>query len=161
MLRTLSISAILLLLCAGSSPAEPLTLAEALSKRASVSETLKMARYDTEIAGDNVDIQRSGYLPRIDVQGGYTAQQAPQSISTPQGSVETQQADYGFISVYLSMKPSTTSAAPTPAPRRPRRPGTRLASTTGPRNRTFSSGRWFPISASSRNRNSSRPPMKK
>ena len=85
-----------------SAYAEPLTLADALAKRASVSETLKMARYDTEIAGDNVKISRSGYLPRIDFQGGYTAQQAPQSISIPQGSFETQQADYGFFSASLN-----------------------------------------------------------
>ena len=101
MMRTLYGSAMLLLLCVEASPAEPLTLTEALSKRASVSETLKMARYDTEIAGDNVMISRSGYLPRIDFQGGYTAQQAPQSITTPQGSFETQQADYGSLSLSL------------------------------------------------------------
>ncbi len=86
-----------------SAYAEPLTLADALSKRASLSHTLKMAEIDEQIAGDNVQISRSGYLPRIDFQGGYTAQQAPQSISIPQGqgSFETQQADFGFFNASL------------------------------------------------------------
>jgi outer membrane protein TolC len=68
-----------------SAYAEPLTLADALAKRASFSNTLKIARYDTEIAADNVTVSRSGYLPRIDFQGGYTAQQA----------------DYGFYNAAL------------------------------------------------------------
>ena len=60
MKRTIITSAALFLLTAGGIHAEPLTLAEALAKRSSVSETLKMARYDTEIAGENITISRSG-----------------------------------------------------------------------------------------------------
>jgi outer membrane protein TolC len=85
-----------------SAYAGPLTLADALAKRASLSHTLKMAELDEQIAGDNVQISRSGYLPRIDFQGGYTAQQAPQSVTTPFGSFETQQADYGFFNASLN-----------------------------------------------------------
>jgi len=82
--------------------AEPLTLAEALSKRGAESRTLKMAVLDEQSAGDSVLANRSGYLPRVDIQGGYTAQQAPQSISTPFGSFQTQDADYGFLSLGIT-----------------------------------------------------------
>jgi outer membrane protein TolC len=78
--------------------AETLTLADALSKRAVTSQTLKIAVFDEQIAVYNIQANRSGYLPRVDVQGGYTAQQAPQSISVPLGSFETQDADYGYLS---------------------------------------------------------------
>ena len=101
MFRTFLRSVLLLLLTTSTTYAEPLTLADALSKRAAGSATLKMARLDEQIAGDNVQSSRSGYLPKIDFQGGYTAQQSPQSISTPQGSFETQQPDYGFFSASL------------------------------------------------------------
>jgi outer membrane protein TolC len=49
-----------------------------------------------------VQASRSGYLPRVDIQGGYTAQKDPQSISTPFGSFETQEADYGFLSLGIT-----------------------------------------------------------
>jgi outer membrane protein len=82
--------------------AEPLTLADALARRAAVSATLKMARIDEQVAELNVTASRSGYLPRVDLNAGYTAQHAPQSFSTPMGSFETQQADYGFFSASLN-----------------------------------------------------------
>ena len=90
---------LLLLLCVTSAHAGPLTLAEALAKRAATSRTLKIAAFDEQIAVFNVQASRSGYLPRVDLQGGYTAQKDPQSISTPFGSFETQEADYGFLSL--------------------------------------------------------------
>ena len=82
--------------------AAPLTLADALSKRAAGSRTLKIAGIEEDIAVESIQSSRSGYLPRVDIQGGYTAQQAPQSISLPVGSFETQQADYGFLSASLN-----------------------------------------------------------
>lgn len=85
-----------------SAYAEPLTLAEALAKRAACSQTLKMAGLDEQIADLSVTAARSRYLPRVDIQGGYTAQQAPQSITTPFGPFETQDADYGFFSASLN-----------------------------------------------------------
>ena len=93
---------LLLLLSVSTAQAEQLTLTEALSKRSATSGTLKIATIDVQIAGDNVLANRSGYLPRVDLQGGYTAQQAPQSISTPFGHFETQEADYGFLSLGIT-----------------------------------------------------------
>ena len=96
MIKT-ALAGALLLLAAGDVFAEPLTLAEALSKRAATSESLKVARIDVRNAEENVTASRSGYLPRVDLQAGYSVQQAPQSISVPTGSFETQQADYAFV----------------------------------------------------------------
>jgi outer membrane protein len=83
-------------------PAAPLTLAEALARRAETSRVLKMAALDEQIAGDGITANRSTYLPRVDIQGGYTAQLDPQSIMTPSGSLETQNADYAFASLAIS-----------------------------------------------------------
>lgn len=101
-MRTLTTSAALFLLTAGAGQAEPLTLAEALAKRAAESRTLKIAAYDEQIAAENVRINRSGYLPRLDIQGGYTAQLEPQSVTTPFGSFETQETDFAFASMAIT-----------------------------------------------------------
>lgn len=85
-----------------SARAEPLTLAEALAKRGAASRTLKIAALDEQIAGDNVRLSRSGYLPRVDIQGGYTALLEPQSISTPFGAIENQEADFPFASLAIT-----------------------------------------------------------
>jgi outer membrane protein len=99
-MKSSSILVLLISLAAAlNAHAEPLTLPEALAKRAAGSRTLKIAAYDEQIAGFNVQANRSGYLPRVDIQGGYTAQQAPQSVTTPFGSFETQEADFGFLSL--------------------------------------------------------------
>lgn len=101
-MRTLITSTALLLLTAGVVHAEPLTLADALAKRAASSQTLKIAAYEEQIAAENVRINRSGYFPRVDVQGGYTAQQAPQSVTTQFGSLQTQEADFAFFSLGIN-----------------------------------------------------------
>src|SRR5689334_11981077 len=80
----------------------PLTLADALAKRAATSHSLKIAAYDEQIAGENVKLNRSGYLPRADVQGGYTAQLEPQSVTTPFASFQTQEADFAFFSLGIT-----------------------------------------------------------
>jgi TolC family type I secretion outer membrane protein len=102
MLRTIITGATLFLVTAGTIHAEPLTLKDALAKRGATSRILKISALDEQIAGDNVLASRSGYLPRVDAQGGYVAQQAPQSISVPMGSFETQDTDFGFFSLGIS-----------------------------------------------------------
>lgn len=101
MLQAFITGTALLLLIAAVVQAEPLTLTEALSKRASASQSLKMARIDEQVAEESILLNRSGYLPQVDFQGGYTAQQAPQSISLEARNVETQQPDFGFFNVSL------------------------------------------------------------
>jgi len=101
MSRTIMIGTALFLLASTPLHAQTLTLADALAKRAATSRTLKIAALDEQVAEEGVRLNRSGYLPKVDFQGGYTAQQAPQSIQVQQGSFETQQADYGFFSSSL------------------------------------------------------------
>jgi outer membrane protein TolC len=96
-----SILTVLLFLSAGTAPAAPLTLGACLEKAAAGNYALKVAAHDEQIAEENVNLSRSGYLPRIDFQGGYTAQQAPQSISLDVRTIETQDADFGFFSASL------------------------------------------------------------
>ncbi|HEX2769839.1 MAG TPA: TolC family protein, partial [Geobacteraceae bacterium] len=102
MIRTFIYFFMLLLFSAGALHAEPLTLAQALTKRGSTSRTLKIAAYDEQIADENIRLNRSGYMPRVDIQGGYTAQQAPQSVSTPFGAFETQDPDFSFASLAIT-----------------------------------------------------------
>lgn len=93
---------IFLFISAGSVHAELLTLASALSKTSATNRNLKLAAYDEKIADENIRLNRSGYLPRVDLQGGYTAQQAPQSVTSPFGSFSTQDPDFAFTSLGIT-----------------------------------------------------------
>lgn len=101
-MRTFFCCTILLLFSAGSLHAEPLTLAQALAKRGTTSQALKVAAYDVQIADENIRLNRSGYMPQVDVQGGYTAQQAAQSVTTPFGPFSTEDADFAFASLDIT-----------------------------------------------------------
>jgi outer membrane protein TolC len=92
----------LLLYSAGALYAEPLTLEQALAKRGATSQTLKIAAYDEQIAYENIRLNRSGYLPQVDIQGGYTAQQASQSVNTPIGPFAEEDADFAFVSLGIT-----------------------------------------------------------
>ena len=102
MLKSLPATLLFLIISCSVSQAGELTLSDALKKAAGVDKTLKLVRIDEQIAGDDVKANRSGYLPRVDVQSGYTAQQVAQSIATPFGPFQTQDADYGFFSLGIS-----------------------------------------------------------
>jgi outer membrane protein len=81
--------------------AETVSLNDCLDRAASANPDLKVAAYDAQIARENIGVARSGYLPRVNLEGGYTAQQAPQSVVIQNFQAPTQQADYGFFSAYL------------------------------------------------------------
>jgi outer membrane protein len=81
--------------------AETLTLRDCLQRAASANHELKVAAYDVKIAEENIPIGRSGYLPRINFQGGYTVQQKPQSVIIQGFTVPTQDSNFGFFSVSL------------------------------------------------------------
>ncbi len=95
------ITLVSLLLACTSGHAETLTLSDCLKRAASSNHELKVAEYDTQIARENITVGRSGYLPRLDFQGGYTAQQAPQTFKISSFEAPTQQRDYGFFSTSL------------------------------------------------------------
>jgi outer membrane protein TolC len=83
----------------GNAHAERLTLRDCLSKAASANPELKVTAFDEKIAAEGIGIARSGYLPRIDFQGGYTAQQDPQAFLIQGLTMRTQQEDYGHFTV--------------------------------------------------------------
>lgn len=93
-----------LLLCVftGTASAAPLTLRDCLTMAASANPGLKVAAFEEQKAAEGVAVARSGYLPRLDLQGGYTAQPEAQSIKTPTGSFATQEPEYGFFSIALN-----------------------------------------------------------
>ncbi|HEY6007343.1 MAG TPA: TolC family protein [Geobacteraceae bacterium] len=100
-----TILATLLLLHAASAPAATLTLADALASAAKGNPALRVAAYDPQLAEEDIRLNRSGYLPRVDIQGGYTAQLEPQSITVTSdsttNSIATQQSDYGFLNLAI------------------------------------------------------------
>jgi outer membrane protein len=79
--------------------AETLTLQECLNKAATANQELRVSAFDEKIAEEDIGVARSGYLPRLNFQGGYTVQQAPQSVIIQERAVETQQSEFGFFSV--------------------------------------------------------------
>lgn len=79
--------------------AETLTLQDCLNKAKTANHELKVSGFEEKIAGENVGIARSGYLPRVNFQGGYTFQQDPQSVIIQERAVATQQPEFGFFSV--------------------------------------------------------------
>jgi outer membrane protein TolC len=83
------------------SSSETITLKDCLSLAATANHTLKVAAYDEKIAHDGIVLSKSGYYPRIDIQGGYTAQLEPQSIEFGGRSIATQGADFAFFTLSL------------------------------------------------------------
>lgn len=81
--------------------AETLTLTQCLSMAAAANPDLKVAKFDERVAAEGIGIARSGFLPHINLQGGYTVQQDPQSINLQGRSVQTQQSTYAFSSVAI------------------------------------------------------------
>lgn len=93
------LSAVTVLFLAGTVEAEPLSLDECLRRAAAGNYALAVTASDTRIAAENTAQARSGFLPRLDFQGGYTVQAAPQAVSIQGREVETQDAAYGFFGV--------------------------------------------------------------
>lgn len=84
--------------CAAAAHAETLTLRDCLAKASVGNHTLKVTAYDEQLAAENITLNRSGYLPKVDFQGGYTAQLEPQSMQVLGQTFATQEADYSFFS---------------------------------------------------------------
>jgi outer membrane protein TolC len=99
------ILAILAVACLAASPAPALTLKECLTRAAAGNAQLKASAHDERIASEAVNMATSGYLPRVDLQAGYVAQQAPQAVKFGPESLPTQQADYAFanLSIYQTL----------------------------------------------------------
>ena len=102
MLKVSHIAALLVLLWTCSAAAEVLTLKECLRMAAEKNPNLRVAVHNEKVAQEDVRIARSGYLPRIDIQGGYTAQKDPQALEAFNTTVEMQQSDYSSFSLALT-----------------------------------------------------------
>jgi outer membrane protein len=92
------LSLALLLSVAGTAGAEQLNLKDCLARAAATNKGLKASTYDIGIAQDQIGIARSGLLPKVDIQAGYVAQQAAQAVQFGPNSLETQDADFPFLS---------------------------------------------------------------
>jgi len=90
-----------LLLLATAAAADTVTLADCLKLAASRNPALAVTRHDEKIAAESITEAESGAYPRIDIQGGYTAQLGPQAVKIGPLTQETQQADYGFANLAI------------------------------------------------------------
>lgn len=99
-----AVTALLLLATSASattgSPA--LSLADCLKGAAGRNSTLAVARHDERIALERVTIAGSSYLPRVDLQGGYTSQLDPQAVRFGAITQETQEPNYAFASLDIN-----------------------------------------------------------
>jgi outer membrane protein len=90
-----------LLSLAGAAAAETLTLKECLNRTASANKGLRAVSHDERLAQEEMRIAKSARLPRIDVNSGYTAQQAAQAVNINNITAQTQDADYPFFSLSI------------------------------------------------------------
>ncbi len=79
--------------------AEQLSLQKCIEMAKSGNQTLKAAAWESRIATENVRLARSTLYPRIDAQGGYTAQQSAQASYFAGRTIETQEPNYAFAGV--------------------------------------------------------------
>ncbi|HEY5513920.1 MAG TPA: TolC family protein [Geomonas sp.] len=86
-----------LLPLASAAWAEPLSLKDCLARAAATNQGLKAASYDIGIAQEQIQVARSGLLPRVDLQAGYQAQLEPQAVKFGQLVQETQEPDFAFL----------------------------------------------------------------
>jgi len=98
-MKSLTAAALLLVSLATAAHAEALNLQECLEGAARNNPALRTVAYERAIATEGERLAASGYLPKLNASGGYTAQLDPQGISVGGFSASTQQADYGFFSV--------------------------------------------------------------
>ena len=142
MIKTLMTGAALVLLTTYSAHAEPLTLADALAKRAATSRMLKMASLDEQIADDSVRAQPERLsAPRRLSRRDIPPSRNPNRSLRRSASFETQDADYGFFSL---SQPDPLRLRPHRCPLRPGAKPSREAvrfDGTKPRSRDFFSRR--------------------
>ncbi|AJY71638.1 RND transporter [Geobacter sulfurreducens] len=99
-----SLPFLILALCAATpAMASALSLKECLSLAAAGNYSLAVTASDRLIAQEAITQARSGFLPRVDFQGGYTLQAKPQAVNFGErGSIETQDGTYGFFSLSVT-----------------------------------------------------------
>jgi len=84
---------------AGVAGAETLTLENCLQLARTHNPDLARASLGPQQAETEIQRARSGYLPRLDLEGGYTVQQDAQAVSILGRTVPMQDANYGHVSL--------------------------------------------------------------
>ncbi|MBP1728243.1 MAG: outer rane efflux protein [Deltaproteobacteria bacterium] len=79
--------------------AAALSLKDCLEMALRSNPALKVATHDSSIQAENVALAESGYLPKIDLQAGYSGLVDPQAIKTAGGNFQTQQPDFAYASI--------------------------------------------------------------
>lgn len=90
------LSSILVLAAGAAAIASPLSLEDSLKLARSRNPLLQTVQWDKNIAQENLRQADSSLYPRLDAQGGYTAQLEPQAMKVGGLTMETQQASYAF-----------------------------------------------------------------
>jgi len=90
-----------LLALASAARAEPLSLKDCLTRAAATNQGLKAESYQIAIAQEEVQIAKSGLLPRIDLMAGYQAQPEAQAVKFGSQVQETQDADFALLDLTL------------------------------------------------------------
>ena len=79
--------------------ADKLTLKETIERVLTNSPQLKTVAHDSLLAKENIELSKSSYLPKVDLQAGYTNLLDPQAIKMPTGSFETQDSSFPYLSL--------------------------------------------------------------
>lgn len=88
-----------LLLITQTGYSAPLSLADCLKLAKERNPLLKTVRWDQAIASQQIRQSDSSLYPRVDLQGGYTAQLEAQAMKINGMTMETQQSSYGFANL--------------------------------------------------------------
>jgi outer membrane protein len=96
---TLLLAALLAL--ASAAGAEPLSLKDCLTRAAATNQGLKAESYQIAAAREDIQIAKSGLLPRIDLMAAYQAQPEAQAVKFGPLVQETQQADFALLDLTL------------------------------------------------------------
>jgi len=90
---------LLLLFRAAGAGAETLSLADCLDLARQDNPTLQVAAREPHLAGQQLEEARSTYRPRLDLDAGYTLQQAPQQFVIGGRTESSQDQNYAHMSV--------------------------------------------------------------
>lgn len=93
---------VITLIAASTVCAAPLTLKECIEQGKQRNPLLVTLSNEKEIAATSIRQADSALYPRIDLQGGYTAQQAAQGVIMNGRTAETQEPEYAFANTAVS-----------------------------------------------------------
>lgn len=84
---------------AGTASAEQLSLARCLELARQQNLALQAAKKNPPLASEQVQESKSAYLPRVDLDAGYTVRDNPRKVETGNTWVATEDRDYAYMSL--------------------------------------------------------------